>query len=1256
MSIGRLILLSGALASAAASAQDDAAPAADRTEALLHSAQVWEVHDRADLARAALEKAALSRTDNPEVLLRLGEVDLESGDLPAAERTLRQLQTSHPDAAATHALDDTYRVATRDRLRLASVKRLTQVGRDAEALAALKELFPNGAPDGGVGITYYQIVARTAGGWEAARAGLEQLAAHHPYDPRFKLALAKLLTDRAVTRLQGLRMLTALAGRDDLRTSEVDAALADAIHSTGSARVPRPILDAYAGRNAADQEVHRALAQDDLAVEQNRLLAENTLSGIMPGLQQRLLEDTWQQLQERLRQNPYDAAAAQAQLLLHIQQGAAGPDASTLETLSPDTGGKHSRNAAAVSEYWRQQALAASDQGQLRLAEAELRAALAIRKGDFAALADIADALAGTGQPAIAGELLETVWICAPNEPHLLRSRVHWLADNGRADAALALLDADGGANDKSLRADVLARRAADEDLAGAAASALHDLVNATTLAPLDPWIRLDLARQYAKLGAPERGREVMADGVRLQPGDHDTRYAQAIYLASLDARGEALATLEAIPTAERSAGMQHLDASLHIGASREAALQLHAQGDTAGAERTMATAEPYAASDPALLGELASAWIALGDPQRGLAPLQDRVQQETAQPELKELLFAWAGALDDADETERLQPVLDRLGAQPALSPAEVRQLARLQSSADRRAIRELQNQGRYAEAQERLRQALARSPGDTRLLELQADLEGSMGHWPAARDRYAALLQATPDDLDLRLSYARALAESGDRAAARAQLQYVRERAAPGDLDTRVGLARRDLALGDLAQARTEVQALLAAAPNDGRVLMQAGNLGRGEHDYAAAAGYFKRAAAAGDEDTARSAREDLAAIEQRRQAWVTGGVENLTKPGDPGTSEFNLTQGPLEMWLPYRYDGHFFVHADTVAINSGTLPTDFNDAAQFGQVYALATPGPNNTVNYANSTPGVRQDQLGVALAGGYRNDSFEADLGTTPIGFKVTDVVGGARWTPTLGPLDLSVGVARRPVTGSLLSYAGALDPASGRVWGGVRSLGPDLRAAYYGPRLSFSASMQYLDLRGDNVAGNTELATRFTGDWKFIDQPQFRAYAGGTLTFWHYDKNLQYYTFGQGGYYSPQSYVNVALPLEVQGRGRRWSYLLRTSASYSVSHEDDTPYYPADPALQARAVALSLPSGFSTEPVYSGGTSHGIGYTFRADAEYEVAYQWLLGGRVNIDRSDYYRPTTFMLYFRHLFAPWESQPYLPPRPPTPYADY
>jgi hypothetical protein len=179
-----------------------------------------------------------------------------------------------------------------------------------------------------------------------------------------------------------------------------------------------------------------------------------------------------------------------------------------------------------------------------------------------------------------------------------------------------------------------------------------------------------------------------------------------------------------------------------------------------------------------------------------------------------------------------------------------------------------------------------------------------------------------------------------------------------------------------------------------------------------------------------------------------------------------------------------------------------------------------------------------------------------------------------------------------------------------------------------------------------VQSNSGIQSRTVLDRTWLRTPDTEVSAGAVLSLWHYAHNDSFYTFGQGGYYSPQRYVSLGLPVEIDGRRGALSYDVRAMVSHSWTNEADTPYYPTDGGLQALA----------GNPLHTAGNGGGLAGSLRAVAEYRASPHWSFGGWLDIDRSAYYAPTRAMVYLRYWFRPQEAPVAFPPKAPLPISLY
>lgn len=284
-------------------------------------------------------------------------------------------------------------------------------------------------------------------------------------------------------------------------------------------------------------------------------------------------------------------------------------------------------------------------------------------------------------------------------------------------------------------------------------------------------------------------------------------------------------------------------------------------------------------------------------------------------------------------------------------------------------------------------------------------------------------------------------------------------------------------------------------------------------------------------------------------------------------------------------------------------------------------------------------------GVGLSVGYRIAGFHGDIGVTPVGFKQTNVVGGLGWEGKLGDVfSLSAGLARRAVTDSVLSYAGVEDPRTGMRWGGVVSTGARVAGVLDNGMLGGYLTLQGNQLTGENVADNTHYQMDSGFYVHAVRTPQHSLTLGLNLTAMGYDKNLSGYTFGHGGYFSPQRYFDFSVPVHWIGQSSQGNARWQVDASVGYQHfkADAAPYFPTDGAMQGAAYdAASIASTLGllpnyVAPVYPEMLKTGVSFNFGAATEWNITRQMLLGARLNFSNARDYSEFTTGFYLRYLF--------------------
>ncbi|MCC5083292.1 cellulose biosynthesis protein BcsC [Xanthomonas campestris] len=299
-------------------------------------------------------------------------------------------------------------------------------------------------------------------------------------------------------------------------------------------------------------------------------------------------------------------------------------------------------------------------------------------------------------------------------------------------------------------------------------------------------------------------------------------------------------------------------------------------------------------------------------------------------------------------------------------------------------------------------------------------------------------------------------------------------------------------------------------------------------------------------------------------------------------------------------------------------------------------------NSMAANGNGARRLSQDDTGVGVGVRYRNGGFSADVGSTPIGFQEQNIIGGVGYRGEIGDtVNWSAEASRRAVTDSVLSFAGAQDGRSGREWGGVTSNGVSVSATADNGLLGGYANLAAHRLVGNNVADNDHRQVDLGFYVHALETQNQSLTAGVNLTAMQYDKNLSGFTYGHGGYFSPQDYVDLGFPVHWSGRSAGQTVNWKVDASIGVQHftTEATPYFPTDPTLQqaaydAASVAalLGLVNRY-TDPVYAGESRTGVSYNLSGAAEWQVAPQLFLGGRMTFNNARDYNQFSSNLYLR-----------------------
>ena len=688
-------------------------------------------------------------------------------------------------------------------------------------------------------------------------------------------------------------------------------------------------------------------------------------------------------------------------------------------------------------------------------------------------------------------------------------------------------------------------------------------------------------------------------------------------------------------------------------------------KGQLEEAIKYMEQAVKVDADDPALCLKLAKFYQRRGSQAMAQALLGDFVNRRPHDADVRYALAqALAGQGDNKGALESLA-LIDP----DKRSPGMVALQQRLMVQSVLQEATSLNDSGKHAEAVALLSRDEDASAGNEELMLAVAFAWAEIGETgrgktlfdkvQAAHATPMSFRKLDPDSWD---GLVRILVASGKRDEAMRQMDEWEADSRGKDLNAERQLAASYASLGEYDRALQTMDTLLAAHPDAAYLLYDAWKLAEQAGQLDRETGYLKKLVIAFPSERAAKSSEPvthenagigefgsdgklqrdwkerkLAALIDRRSRWISGAIDSSNRSGTPGMSEIHLVEMPLEYRTPWHSNDEVFFRSDLVKVGAGTLDSARTD---FGSMEFCQ---PNCTA------ASLDQSAQGASLTAGYLHGDVHADIGVTPLNFPVSNVVGGVAKKGDLGQFGYSLEASRRPLTASLLSYAGTKDPDTGRTWGGVVATGASAGLSLdSGGSLGFWSSLGLHALTGHNVQSSRRFQLMAGEQWRVVNEDNRRFVIGLTVMYWNFARDAGEYTFGHGGYYSPQNYRSYSIPITWTARTPRFSYMLRASASVSDSQTCYAPYYPTDAALQAAA---------STNSYYATSSGYGKGFSVQGAWEHQVRPQLFFGGLLSIDRSYSYTPNRALVYLRYSLDHAGAQPVnLPPEPVVPSSQF
>jgi len=361
------------------------------------------------------------------------------------------------------------------------------------------------------------------------------------------------------------------------------------------------------------------------------------------------------------------------------------------------------------------------------------------------------------------------------------------------------------------------------------------------------------------------------------------------------------------------------------------------------------------------------------------------------------------------------------------------------------------------------------------------------------------------------------------------------------------------------------------------------------------------------------------------------------------------FNADSPRMEAFLYHRSkqgDGRFGDLEETALPMTLVYPTELGQqwSASITPKHLAGNSGPSNPqagrhYRFLNGTPKqqdledslfVVQPDIGFALEGRLYT---EIHVGTTPLNGPVDP-------TPTfearLSARDWFVDLHRCNVKDSILSYVGQKDPYGSDEWGRVTRNGLEAgKTLDLGGRWWVSGSAGFDYYMGDSVWDNQAVhLDTAVGQTLLFDRDEFSY--GLFFTAQHFRRNSDFYTFGHGGYYSPELMTMLGPFVRYRTAACR-DYWFDAQASTGWLHQrlDSSPFYPL---FNGNTAGFTPEAAADANGEYASDTDDKIGFNLRLQGMKLMTPYLAAGGFASVNNSADYTEWTAGVGIQVFFDP------------------
>ncbi|MGA9703939.1 cellulose biosynthesis protein BcsC [Pseudomonas sp.] len=1268
------IAILAALASNASLAQTS-----DPQSLLIEQGYYWQAKKNPERALETWQKLLNLSPEQPDALYGIGLIQVQQKRPAEAQKYLARLQALSPVPRQALQLEQDITVNMPDNAKL--LEQARELGEpDAEreqAVALYRQIFQGRQPQGLIAREYYNTLGFTAKGTNEAIAGLQRLSRERPDDPIVALFLAKHLARNPATRPDGIRALAKLAPNNDVG-GNADETWRFALIWLGPPKPDQvPLFQQFLTAHPDDTEI-RALMNKGIAQGKGggAWQRDPQMTKAFKALDDGDLKTAEPLLAARLAQKSNDVDALGGMGVLRQQQERYSEAENYLVQATRLPGGAAWQSALNDVRYWNLISQSRDAQRAGRSAQARDLVAQAERlnPGQPGAAIALAGFQAQDNKFEDAEAGYRKVLARHPDDTDALSGLINVLSQSGQPDEALKLIDSVSPAQRAkfapsvkitALRATQVGKLAEQRGDVKGAQAAYRQALDAD---PENPWTRFALARMYLRDGQIRNARALIDGLLKTQPNQPDALYTSTLLSAQLSEWKQAETTLGRIPTAQRSADMNELAIDIALHQQTDIAIETARRGQRPEALALLGRSEPLTKQKPERVAVLAAAYVEVGAAQYGLDMMQ-KVVENNPNPTVDQKLL-YANVLLKANKYSEAGEILREVQGQPLTETGRQRydDLIYLYRVKQADALREKND---LVAAYDMLSPALAQRPNDAMGVGALARMYAASGNGKKAMELYAPLIQQNPNNARLQLGLADIALKGQDRDLA----QSASDKALalePGNPEILTSAARIYQGLGKNSEAAELLRKALAIenAMKAKTQVAQAGSQGTSYNPFVGLPGQRRQVTdltvagavpppidaptksvsssafasatsndlsepfvppsniASIDSPELSPARRALDTILRDRTGYLVQGLSVRSNNGEKGLSKITDVEAPFEARMPVG-DNTVALRVTPVHLSAGSVSDDASSRFGGGKLTSPRT-----------------QTDTGVGLAVAFENpdEGLKADVGVSPLGFLYNTIVGGvsvSRPFEANSNFRYGANVSRRPVTDSVTSFAGSQD-GDGYKWGGVTANGGRGELSYDNQKLGVYGYGSLHQLMGNNVDDNTRMELGSGIYWYLRNNQRDTLTLGVSASALSFKENQDFYTYGNGGYFSPQRFFSLGMPIRWAQSFDRFSYQVKSSVGVQYIGQDSADYFPGHKDLG--------------EQKYESSSKTGVGYSFNAAAEYRLSSRFYLGGEIGLDNAQDYRQYAGNAYLRYLFEDLSGPMPLPVSPyRSPYSN-